>query len=161
MSTIIRQVRTLAFAAVDATPLDGSTAGRTYQQNDKLSTALVPLDEETDAVIIYVSGTGSANNTVLFHLYGYGRGVDAPAERILNSVTATLGSAVSGTGQLYADTIAGTDWHTSSVGIFDSGNNTVCKIKLDTQGLEFLYFEPVTFTTLTAVKFHVREVGQK
>lgn len=159
MATIIRDVRALSFSTTDATLLDGTTAGQTYQPGDRLKTACVRLDEETDAVIITISGTGSDGNTVKFNLYGYGE--DSPAERIYEAVTATLGTAVAGTGQLYADTILGTDCHTSTIGIYDSGDNAVCKMKFDTQGLRYLYFEPETFTTLTAVKFLVREVGQK
>lgn len=159
MSTIIRQAKILPITAVDATPLDGTTAGRTYQSGSFVTTYAVPLDAETDAVIISISGTGSDGNTVAFHIYG--AGIGSPIERIYHTVTATLGTGVAGTGQLFADTISGTDVHTSTVGVYDSGNNTVCKIKFDTQGLRCLYFEPITFTTLTAVKFIVREVGQE
>jgi hypothetical protein len=158
MATIIRKERALALSAVDATALDGTTAGQTYQADDRLATACVSLEKDTDAVIIYITGTGSANNSMVFNIYGYGE--DGPAERILISATATLGTAIPETSKLYADTIVGTDYHTSTVGIFDSGNNTICKIKFDTQGLRHLYFEPTTFTTMTACTFHVREVGQ-
>lgn len=167
MATIVRKVRELPFAAVDATPLDGATASRTYQPGDRLTSACVALDEETDAVIITMSGTGSANNTCVFHIYGYAQDNNnngdegGPAERIYNTVTATLGTGVAGTGQLYVDTFSGTDVHTSTIEAYDSGDNAVAKIKFDTQGLRYLYFEPITFTTLTAVKFIVREVGQK
>ena len=161
MATIQRPTRELAFAAVDATPLDGTTAGRTYQGVDRLDSASYKLPEDTDAVVITMSGTGSANNTCAFNLYGYGFGPESPAERIFDTVTATLGTAVAGTSQLFVDTFAGTDKHTQTVGIFDSADNTVCKLLIDTSGLEYLYFEPVTFTTLTAVKFFIREVGQK
>ena len=160
MATIQRPIREIAFTAVDATPLNGTTAGRTYQGSDKLQAACVKLPEEVDAVIITMSGTGSNGNTCVFHVYGYGYGSKAPAERIYNTVTATLGTAVAGTGQLYVDTLSGTDVHTTTLGIYDSGNNSVCKLKIDTQGLEYLYFEPITFTTLTGIKFLIREVGQ-
>lgn len=170
MATIIRQIRELSFAGVDATPYDGTTSGLTYQPGDRtitqvtdvsvgLTGACVPLDEETDAVIITMSGTGSDGNSAVFHIHGYGE--NSPMERIYNEVTATLGTAVAGTGQLYVDTFDGTDLHTETIGIYDSGDNAVCKIKFDTQGLRYLYFEPKTFTTLTAVKFYIREVGQK
>ena len=165
MATILRKVREIEFTAVDATPLNGTTAGRTYQPTDRLATACVPLDEETDAVIITMSGTGSDGNSCVFHLYGYGldnleNGIGGgPAEAIYNTVTATLGTGVAGTGQLYVDTISGTDLHTSTIGVYDSGNNRVCKMAFDCQGLKYLYFEPITFTTLTKVKFIIREVG--
>lgn len=162
MATIIRQMRKLTFtstATTDETVLDGSSAGLTYQAKDRLASACVPLDEETDAVIITMSGTGSDGDTVLFHIYGYG--LDTPAERIYNTVTATLGAAVAGTSQFYADTILGTDLHTETIGIYDSDDDAVCKMKFDTQGLRYLYFEPITFTGLTACKFYIREVGQK
>jgi hypothetical protein len=159
MSTLVKYEKTKAFAAVNAAPLDGTTAGITFQPGDRLNSACLLLEEGTDAVIIYISGTGSANNSMVFSIYGYS--LTGGAERIYKTATATLGSGVAGSGLLYADTITGTDFHTSPVGVFDSGNNTICKIKFDTQGLNWLYFEPVTFTTMTACTFHVREVGQK
>jgi len=159
MATIIRQERALSFAAVDATPLDGTTSGRTFQPGDRLESACIPLDEETDAVTITMDGTGSDGNTAVFNIYGYG--LNGPAERIYHTVTATLGTGVAGTGKLYVDTISGTDTHTSTIGIKDSGSNTVAKVSFDTSGMRYLYFEPTTFTTLTAITFHVREWGNK
>ena len=159
MATLVKYEKALAFAAVDATPLDGTTATRTYQRGDRNTSQCLLLEEGTDAVIVYISGTGSANNTMVFNLYGYG--LDGDAERIYIAATATLGSGVASATELYADTIVGTDLHTSTIGIYDSGNNAICKFKLDTQGLNWLKFEPITFTTMTACTFHVREVGQK
>ena len=161
MATIIRNLRSLSFSAVDATPLDGSTAGLTYQAGDRLESACIPLDEETDAVTIIIDGTGADGNLAIFNIYGYG--LDGPAERIYHTVTATLGTAVAGTGKLYAEEISGTDVHSSTIGIKDSGaaGNTVAKVSFDTSGLRYLYFEPTTFTTLTAITFHVREWGNK
>jgi len=173
MATILRKTMELEFSSVDATPLDGTTSGRTYQPADRVVTAAagtgacVLLNEETDAVIITMSGTGSNGNSCVFNIWGYGidrenTGADGgPAEAIYNAVTATLGTAVAGAGQLYVDTIAGTDLHTSTIGIKDSGNNRVCKFKFDTQGLRYLYFEPTEFSTLTKIKFLIREVGEK
>jgi len=158
MATTIKKLRPLSFTAVDATPLNGTTSGRTYQPGDRLASACIPLEEDTDAVIITMSGTGSDGNSCVFHIYGYG--LNSPAEAIYNTVTATLGTGVAGTGQLYVDTISGTDLHTSTIGVYDSGNDRVCKLKFDTQGLRYLYFEPITFTTLTEVSFLVREVGE-
>ena len=161
MATIIRKVRSLSFSAVDATALDGSTAGQTYQYTDRLVSACIRLDEETDAVTICMDGTGSDGHLAIFNIYGYGE--DGPAERIYHTVTATLGTAVAGTGKLYAEQFSGTDTHTSTIGIKDSGaaGNTVAKVSFDTSGLRYLYFDPVTFTSLTAVTFHVREWGNK
>lgn len=171
MGTTMKKIRELSFAAVDATPLDGTTANRTYQPKDRLITAAsgtgacVLLRQDTDAVIITGSGTGSDGNIAVFHIYGYAMddletaASGGPAERIYITVTGTLGTAVAGTGQLYFDTFSGTDVHTSTIGIYDSGNNAVCKITFDTQGIKYLYFEPITFTTLTAIKFYIREVG--
>ncbi len=159
MATTHRAERLITCPAVVGTALDGTTTGFTYQPGDigPTSAYLLDLNQDTDAVIITISGTGSNNNTIAFNIWGYG--VDTPAESIYILATAILGTAVAGSSQLYVDTITGTDKHTSTVGIYDSGSNRVCKLKLDTQGLKYLYFEPTTFTTLTACKFHVREAG--
>lgn len=172
MATIIRKTKVLTFTKVDANPLDGSTTGRTYQAVDRevhaatirtaqSVTPYITLDEETDAVTISIDGTGADGNTAVFNIYGYGE--DGPAERIYHTVTCTLGTAVAGTGKLYAEQISGTDVHSSTIGIKDSGaaGNTVAKISFDTSGLRYLYFEPTTFTTLTAITFHIREWGNK
>ena len=159
MATIIRKLRSLSFTAVDSTPLDGTTSGRTYQSGDRLASACIPLDQETDAVTIIMDGTGSDGHLAIFNIYGYG--LNGPAERIYHTVTATLGTAIAGTGKLYAEQFSGTDVHTSTIGIKDSGaaGNTVAKVSFDTSGLRYLYFEPETFTNLTAITFHVREWG--
>ena len=161
MATIIRKVRSLSFTGTDATALDGETTGQTYQAGDRLVSACIPLDEETDAVTIVIDGTGSDGHLAIFNIYGYGE--DGPAERIYHSVTATLGTAVAGTGKLYAEEIDGTDVHSSTIGVKDSAaaGNTVAKVSFDTSGLRYLYFEPTTFTNLTAITFHVREWGNK
>ena len=161
MATIIRDVRSLSFSAVDGSALDGLTAGQTYQAGDRLETACVRLDEETDAVTIVIDGTGADGDLAIFNIYGYGE--DGPAERIYHTVTATLGTAVAGTGKLYAEEISGTDVHSSTIGVKDSAaaGNTVAKVSFDTSGLRNLYFEPTTFTNLTAITFHVREWGNK
>ena len=157
MATIQRAQQEVTLSAA-VTVLDGTTTGYTYQFSDKPTVGVIELEQDTDAVIITISGTGSANNACVFNMLGYG--VDTPAERIYTTVTATLGTAVAGTSQLYADTILGTDYNTQTVGIYDSGNNAVCKMVIDTSGIKYLLFELVSFTTMTAVKFHVREVGQ-
>jgi len=173
MATIIRQMRSLTFTAVDAVPLDGSTTGRTYQAKDRLVheaviraaqniSPCVRLDEETDSVTITIDGTGRDGNTAVFNIYGYGE--DGPAERIYHTVTCTLGTAIaSSTGRLYAEEIAGTDVHTGVIGIQDRelNSNSMAKVTFDTRGLRYLYFEPTTFTTLTALTFHIREWGNK
>lgn len=161
MATVISKLRSLSFADVNATPLDGTTSGRTFQPGDRLrlESACIPVEQSTDAVTIIIDGTGSDGNSVVFNIYGYG--LNGPAERIYHTVTATLGKAVAGTGKLYADHISGTDVHTSTIGIKDSGANgdTVAKVSFDTSGLRYLYFEPITFTGLTAITFRVREWG--
>lgn len=164
MATIIRQMRSLTFtttATADGTVLDGSAAGLTYQAKDRLASACVRLDEETDSVTITIDGTGADGNTAAFNIYGYGE--NGPAERIYHTVTATLGTAVAGTGKCYAEEIAGTDVHTGVIGIQDRelNSNSMAKFTFDTRGLRYLYFEPITFTTLTAMTFHIREWGTK
>jgi len=161
MATIIRKDRVLTLTAVDATPLDGSTAGRTYQASDRPEKYSVALDEETDAVTIKMDGTGADGNSAVFNIFGYGK--DSPAERIYHTVTGTLGTAVAGTGRLFAEVFAGTTTHTKTIGITDSvaAGNSVAKIAFDTTGVRFLVFEPITFTTLTAITFHIREWGSK
>lgn len=147
--------------AVDSTPLDGSTSGLTYQAADRTVAYCVTLNEEIDNVIITADGAGSDGNSAVFNLYGYG--LDGGAERIYHTVTATLGTAVAGTGRLYVEQFSGTDTHCTSVTIKDSGagGNTMAKIYLNTHGLRYLMFEPTTFTTLTSITFHVRGIGSK
>ncbi len=161
MATIIRKDRVLTLTAVDATPLDGSTANRTYKASDRLALYSVALDEETDAVTITMDGTGANGNSAVFNIYGYG--LDGPAERIYHTVTGTLGLAVAGTGKVWVEQFSGTATHTKTIGITDSGagGDTMAKITFDTTGLRYLYFEPKTFTTLTAITFHIREWGSK
>ncbi len=167
MATIIRNDRVLTLSAVDATPLDGTTSGRTYQAKDRVKIhtsgtgACVALDEETDAVTITMDGKGADGNSAVFSIFGYGE--DGPAERIYHTVTGTLGTAVAGTSRLWVEEFSGTATHTKTVGITDSGaaGNSMAKIAFDTTGLRFLYFEPITFSTLTAITFHIREWGSK
>lgn len=172
MATIIRPIRSLTFTAYDAVPLDGSTTGRTYQAKDRLVheavirtaqsiSPCVRLDEETDYVTITIDGTGADGNSAIFNIYGYGE--NGPAERIYHTVTATLGTAVAGTGRLFAEEIAGTDVHTGTIGIQDRelNSNSMAKVTFATRGLRYLYFEPESFTTLTALTFHIREWGAK
>jgi len=172
MATIIRKTKVLTFTAVDAVPLDGSTTGRTYQAKDRevhaavirtaqSVTPYITIDEETDYVTIAIDGTGADGNTAVFNIYGYGE--DGDAERIYHTVTATLGTAVAGSGRLFAEEIAGTDVHTGTIGIQDRelNSNSMAKFTFETRGLRYLYFEPTTFTTLTALTFHIREWGNK
>lgn len=161
MSTIIRDVRELTLTAVDATPLDGTTAGRTFQAKDRSQAYSLRLDEETDCVTITMDGTGADGNSAVFNIFGYGE--DGPRERIYHTVTATLGTAKAGTGRCFAEIFSGTSTHVKTVGITDSvvAGNSVAKIAFDTTGLRYLYFEPITFTTLTAITFQVREWGTK
>ena len=160
-ATVQRGEQTVSMSAVDSTPLDGSTSGLTYQAADRTVAYCVTLNEETDEVVITVVGTGADGNSAVFTLWGYG--IDGDAERIYHTVTATLGTAVAGTGKLYVEQFSGTDVHTASVTLTDSGaaGNTRAKIRLETTGLRYLMFEPTTFTTLTSITFHVRGFGAK
>lgn len=166
MATIIRKDRVFTLT-VDGTPLDGTTAGLTYQASDRLITPTaatgycLPLDEETDAVTITMDGLGANGDYAVFNIYGYG--LNGPAERMYHTVTGTLGTAVAGTSKKWAEQFSGTAVHTKTIGITDSGagGNTMAKISFDTTGLRFLYFEATNFSTLTAITFHVREWGSK
>ncbi len=102
----------LTLTAVDATPLDGSTGGRTYLRGDAVSTYLVGLGQTVDAVEIFADCAGSDGNTALFNIYGYPfAGVEpnpsrpeiGPALKIFDAVTATLGTAVAGTSRLFVE----------------------------------------------------------
>lgn len=157
----------LTLTAVDATPLDGSSADRTYLRADAVSTYLVGLGQTVDAVEIFVDCAGSDGNTALFNIYGYPfAGVIpnpqtpelGPALKIFDNVTATLGTAVAGTGRLFVEHFTGIDLHTKTIGLYDNalGGNSIAKIAFDTRALGALYFEPQTFTTLTDIKFHIR-----
>lgn len=161
MSTVIRPEMLLTLTAVDSTPLDGSTSGRTYQATDRTTGQYVVLSEEADAIVITMDGTGSDGNSAVFTIWGYSR--NGPAERIYHTVTGTLGTATAATGRTFADQFSGTDTHITTVAVKDSGadGNTIAKLALDPIGYRFLMFEPITFTGLTAITFHVREYGLK
>ncbi len=160
-ATWIVEDQTLTLTAVDATILDGTTTNRTYMASDRVSTYSVHIDDRTDWVEIHLYSTGSdtAEDTAKINIYGYGK--NGPAMRIYEATTFTLGTAVApGTG-LYADTISGTDKHIETVEVADSGDNTICKLKIDTAGLQWLYFEPETFTGITNVIIQIRSYGFK
>jgi hypothetical protein len=157
----------LLLTAVDATPLDGSTAGRTYLRGDAVSAYLVGLGQTVDAVEIFADCAGSDGNTAVFNILGYpfaGKEPNplkpeiGPALKIYDAVTVTLGTAVAGTGRLFVEHFTGTDKHTKTIGLYDNalGGNSIAKMAFDTRGLAALYFEPITFTTLTDIKFHIR-----
>jgi hypothetical protein len=159
--TWIVEDQTLTITAVDGTILDGTTSGRTYMAADRVALYSVPIDDRTDWVEIHLYSTGSdtADDTAKINIYGYGK--NGPAMRIYEATTFTLGTAVSPGSGLYADTISGTDKHTETVEVADSGDNTVCKLKIDTAGLRWLYFEPETFTGITNVIIKIRSYGFK
>ena len=160
-ATYILKEDTLTLAAVDATPLDGSTADRTYLPADRDPNFLIPLSTRTDAVDLYVYSTsaqsGADGNSVILNIYGYG---DAgPTVPIYVTTTFTLGTATSpGTGK-YADTVSGTDVYTKTVGIADSGNNRLGIVTIETTGLSGLYVEPNTFTGVTGCVVVIRQYG--
>lgn len=158
-STWIVSDDTLTISAIDGTILNGTSANRTYMATDRLSLYSVRVDERTDwvEVILYSTGSDTAGDTALINIYGYGK--NGPALRVFNAVTFTLGTAVAPNSGLYADTISGTDLHSEAVEVSDSGDNTVCKLKIDTAGLQWLYFEPETFTGITSVIIKIRSYG--
>lgn len=160
-ATNIYEPRAITITAVDSTPLDGSTSGRTYQPKDRTAEYSYTLRSGCDGVIITAYGTGSENDTAVFNIWGYP--LNGPAQLIYGSVTATLGSAVADSGKLYVDTFSGTDVHISPSGVTvaDVGNNRVAKISFDTMGYQYLMFECTTFTSLTNITFVVQEVGYR
>ncbi len=160
-STWVNVDQTLTLAAVDATILDGTTSGRTYMASDRVSTYSFRIDERTDFVEVHFYSTGgdTADDTALVNIYGYGS--TGPAMRVYEATTVTLGTAVApGTG-LYADTISGTDKHNGTISVTDESANTVAKLKIPTIGLQWLYFEPETFTGITNLIVVVRSYGNK
>lgn len=159
MATIIRDELTITLTAVDATPLDGSTAGRTYQASDRTKGTYLVLSQEADAVVITMDGTGSDGNSAVFTIWGYN--ANGAAERIYHTVTGTLGTAIAATGRTFVEQFSGTDTHITTIGVKDSAGagNSIAKLAFDTVGYKFLMFEAITFTGLTAVTFHVREYG--
>lgn len=161
MATVIRDEMLLTLSAVNATPLDGSTTGRTYQVADRTKGQYVVLSEAADAVVVTMDGAGADGNSAVFTAWGYSR--NGSAERIYHTVTATLGTAVAGTGRTWAEVFSGTDTHVTTIGVKDSAGagNSMAKFALDTTGLRYLMFEPITFTGLTAITFHIREYGLK
>ena len=156
MSTTISKEEILSVTAA-VVPLDGYSTDRTFQYTDRRVENCIQIGSECDSVEITISGTGSRANSCGFNIYGY---VNAgPALRILKSGTATLGRAIAGEGQLFAGSIDGKECHTEDVGIHDSGGDSIAKMVFDTQGHKYLYFELVSLTKMTAVKFRVRKMG--
>lgn len=160
-STWIVSDDTLTLSAVDATPLDGTSANRTFMPTDRLSTYSVRIDERTDYVEVYFYSTGgdTAGDTALINIYGYGK--DGPAMRIYDAATVTLGTAVAPDSGLYADGIAGTDKHVTAVSVKDESADTVAKMTIQTHGIQWLYFEPETFTGITSIIVKIRSYGVK
>jgi len=159
--TWIVEDQSLTLSAVDATILDGTTTNRTYMASDRVADYSVHIDDRTDWVEVHLYSTSSdtAEDSAKINIYGYGK--DGPAMRIYEAVTFTLGAAVAPDSGLYADTISGTDKHIELVEVADSADNTVAKLKIDTAGYEWLYFEPETFTGITNVIIQIRCYGFK
>lgn len=152
-------VKTVTCTA-DATPLDGTTAGREYTFADRVVAQCVELQPETDGVVITAHGAGTSGSAV-FNIWGYGK--DGAAEMIYASVTGTAGTADYSTTGHFIGTYTGTDVHCAAGGvtISDSGNNRVAKISFGTMGYRFLMFEVTTLATLTDITFEVRRIGYK
>ncbi len=162
-ATFINKEKVLLLSAVDATPLDGSTASRTYMSSDRVAGYTIPLKDRCDAVDLYVYATSAqavtADDLVVLNIYGYGSG--GPTMPVYDACTFTFGTAVAtGTG-LYADTASGTPLHTLPVIVTDSANNRIVKVTFDTTGFEGLYIEPETFTGVTACNVVIRQYGIK
>lgn len=160
-ATTIKREQSLVLTAVDATPLDGSTTGRTYKSSDRTSAYSVVMTKDVDVVIVTIDGTGSDGDSAVFTIWGYSE--NGAADRIYHTVTATLGTAVADTGRTWVEQFSGTDTHITTVGIKDSAGagNSKAKIALDTTGLKFLMFEPITFTGLTTITVHIRKYGTR
>lgn len=157
--TLIERMETLTLSAVDGTPLDGSTASRTYLATDRLVIYSVPITEGADAVeiIAYSTVDDTANDTAVINIYGYS--VNGPALKIYDACTFTLGTAVAPDSGLYAGVASGTDLHTTTVGVADSVDNGITKLSFDTTGLKYLYFEPETFNNIGNFIIQVRQYG--
>ena len=121
----------LYYEAVDATPLDGNSPGRTYAPIDRQSAYESRMGRNVDYVTITVSGTGSDGDSAVFSIWGYTE--TGYAHRIYHTVTATLGTATAGPSQEWAEVFSGTDTHFLTVSIDDSGaaGNTIAKITFD------------------------------
>ncbi len=160
-ATYIEGEGTLTLDAVDPTPLDGSTAGRTFLAADRVAAFVSDLNTRTDAVDIYFYVTGAQGgaeaDSVLLNIYGFIK--SGPTFPIFLNTTITLGTATSPGSGKFADTAAGTDLHLSVVAVIDSGGNRIVRVSLDTRGLDGLYIEPVTFTGVTGVVVVVRPYG--
>lgn len=159
MGTNLGEEIIVSLSAVDATPLDGSSANRTYSPADKTQANIVPLSTDSDGVVITMEGTGANGDSAVFNLWAYTK--NGYAHRAYHTVTATLGTAVGAAGRTWAEVFVGTDTHIKTIGINDSlaAGNSIAKIEFDRGPYEFLMFEPITFNTLTAIHFHLVEYG--
>ncbi len=156
-ATVVSSIQSLIFPAVDATPLDGATAGRTFQATDRNNDQCITLTGNTDAINVIAWAEGADGDSAIFNVYLYGP--TGAAQRVFHTVTATLGTATQSLSAKYVESFVGTDTHAPGVGISDSGTNTVCSFRLDVEGAQWVKFEPVTFTALTRITFEVRSFG--
>ena len=141
-----------AHVTVADSDLDGTTTGLTYKSSDRpADSECFVAGPEVGGVGVIFDGEGSDGDTFSWSMYGYrtvGEGNLGPAE-IIGSGTGILGTALSesGTGYLYADTVAITNpgsWYDVPVAI-DSGNNRICKVCFDLVGFKYL---SVRFTVI-------------
>jgi len=116
------------------TLLDGTTAGATFAESDRPSHAK-EIDNDTDYLEVYVTGTAAANKTFTLTLWGYG--VTGPARRMA-SVAGVLGAAVTGTSQFYADTLTVTDKNLVAVTEKDTATDHVCKLVVPCLGYKYI-----------------------
>jgi len=144
--------------AVDAT-LSPATAGRTFHESDRPSSAFCIADEFNASVIIF-ENYGTANNVSAgVNIWGYPTA--GPAEFIADlSLTTGLARIDDGATDLYTDTITRvndpSDGHIKKIRIVDSGNDRIAKVWFDNTGLKYLYVEVYDLTTGAKIRPLVR-----
>lgn len=120
----------------DDTALDGTTAGLTFQFDDKPAAAK-KVGTELNGVEILFYGTDAADETCNFKVYAYR--ANGPAILVCTGV-AVLGTALHSTGTYYADTLEITDYW-STCHVLDSGNNRIARLTFDLRGYQWVYVE--------------------
>jgi len=123
----------------DDTVLDGETAGYTLHEHDRPKAAFELGPECNGCEIIFPCSDASDDND--FNCYLYGWPAAGPGS-LMADISCTIGLAriKDVTTALYVDTISiDSQNHIKTLSAFDSGNDRIARIALDTVGLKYLY----------------------
>jgi hypothetical protein len=135
--------------AVDTT-LSPATAGSTFGEHDRPTSAYRLGEEDNGCIIIFENYDTTPNVNSAVNIWGYA--VNGPAEFIAElSLTTGAARINDDGGDVYTDTITRvndvTDGHVKKITIADSGNDRVAKVFFDDIGYRWIYPEVYDLTT--------------